>query len=63
MTWFSRCGSIRDALEAADALAGEVDDDEDDEEEDDDDDEDDSLSFLPPRLAAQERALRESGLK
>ena len=59
-----RCGSIRDALEAAEALAGEVDDDEDDEEEEDDDDEeDDSLSFLPPRLAAQERALRKRGLK
>ena len=52
-----RCGSIRDALEAAEALAGEVDDD------DDDDEEDDSLSFLPPRLAAQERALRKRGLK
>ena len=60
-----RCGSIRDALEAAEALAGEVDDDDDDDDDDDEEeeDDDDSLSFLPPRLAAQERALRERGLK
>ena len=44
---FLRCGSIRDALEAAEAL---------EEEDDEDDDKDDDLSFLPPRLAAQERA-------
>ena len=53
-----RCGSIWDALEAAEALAGEVEDDDDDAEED----EDDSLSFLPLRLAAQERVLRKRGL-
>ena len=59
-----RCGSIRDALEAAEALAGEVEEEEDDDDDDEEDeDEDDSLSFLPPGLAAQERARRERGLK
>ena len=64
---FLRCGSIRDALAAAEALAEDLDDDEDDEDDEDDDDEDDedddeddddTLSFLPPSIAAKVRARR-----
>jgi hypothetical protein len=54
-----RCGSIRDALEAAAALAESMDDG--DDEDDGEGDEDTTLSFLPPRLAAQERARRVRG--
>ncbi len=56
-----RCGSIRDALEAAEALAESMDDEDDDDGddgEDDEDDEDETLSFLPPNIAARERARR-----
>ena len=57
-----RCGSIRDALEAAEALAEGMDDEDDDEDDEDDgddgDDEDGTLSFLPPNIAARERARR-----
>ena len=59
-----QCGSIRDALAAAEALAESMDgeeeededEDEDDDEEEEDEDEDGTLSFLPPPLAARERA-------
>ncbi len=54
-----RCGSIRDAMVAAEGLANAIDgegyDPDEDDLEDDEDDEDENLSFLPPHLAAQER--------